>query len=198
MNRRFLKYTCKIHRAAQMKCLWDGSWFDLSYVSITFFDPSYSTSYGSQVWKNRSLLSTMTPRSAIYYDAKKWLSIMTPRSGYLLWRQGAAIYYDAKEWQFIMTPRRGYPLWRRWAVIYYDAKEWLFIMTPRSDYLLWRQGVAIYYDKQRVLTPGHQGWNDLHSLCRIGMGYYLLNDKNNNNINNINNNNNNNDVDNEW
>ena len=23
--------------------------------------------------------------------------------------------------------------------------------------------------KQRVLTPGHQGWNDLHSLCRIGM-----------------------------
>ena len=34
--------------------------------------------------------------------------------------------------------------------------------------------------KQRFLTPGHQGWNDLHSLCRIGMEYYLLNndDKN--------------------
>ena len=32
-------------------------------------------------------------------------------------------------------------------------------------------------DKQRVLTPGHQGWNDLHSLCRIGMQYYLLNGK---------------------
>ena len=24
-------------------------------------------------------------------------------------------------------------------------------------------------NKQRVLTPGHQGWNDLHSLCRTGM-----------------------------
>ena len=34
--------------------------------------------------------------------------------------------------------------------------------------------------KQRVLTPGHQGWNDLHSLCRIGMEYYLLNNNNNN------------------
>ena len=35
-------------------------------------------------------------------------------------------------------------------------------------------------DKQRVLTPGHQGWNDLHSLCRIGMEYYLLNNDDNN------------------
>ena len=43
--------------------------------------------------------------------------------------------------------------------------------------------------KQRVLTPGHQGWNDLHSLCRIGMGYYLLNDDDDNNNNNDNNNN---------
>ena len=34
-------------------------------------------------------------------------------------------------------------------------------------------------NKQRVLTPGHQGWNDLHSLCRIGKEYYLLNDDNN-------------------
>ena len=34
-------------------------------------------------------------------------------------------------------------------------------------------------NKQRVLTPGHQGWNDLHSLCHIGMEYYLLNDNNN-------------------
>ena len=56
--------------------------------------------------------------------------------------------------------------------------------------------------KQRVLAPGHQGWNDLHSLCRIGMEYYLLNDNNDdddddddddNNDNNNNNNNNNND-----
>ena len=31
--------------------------------------------------------------------------------------------------------------------------------------------VSHYQDKQRVLTPGHQGWNDLHSLCRIGMEY---------------------------
>ena len=35
-------------------------------------------------------------------------------------------------------------------------------------------------DKQRFLTPGHQGWNDLHSLCRIGMEYYLLNNDDNN------------------
>ena len=53
-------------------------------------------------------------------------------------------------------------------------------------------------NKQRVLTPGHQGWNDLHSLCRIGMGYYLLNDNNNddNNDNNNNNNDDDNDTDN--
>ena len=38
-------------------------------------------------------------------------------------------------------------------------------------------------DKQRVLTPGHQGWNDLHSLCRIGMEYYLLNNDDNSNNN---------------
>ena len=56
-------------------------------------------------------------------------------------------------------------------------------------------------DKQRVLTPGHQGGNDLHSLCRIGMVNYLLNDdddhdnNNNNNNNNINNNDNNDDND---
>ena len=35
-------------------------------------------------------------------------------------------------------------------------------------------------DKQRFLTPGHQGWNDLHSLCGIGMEYYLLNNDDNN------------------
>ena len=46
--------------------------------------------------------------------------------------------------------------------------------------------------KQRVLTPGHQGWNDLHSLCRLGMEYYLLNNNNNNNNNKDNNNDNNN------
>ena len=54
-----------------------------------------------------------------------------------------------------------------------------------------------YRDKQRFLTPGHQGWNDLHRLCRIGMEYYLPNNDNNNNNhddddNNNNNNNNNN------
>ena len=32
-------------------------------------------------------------------------------------------------------------------------------------------------------------WNDLHSLCRIGMEYYLLNDNNNNNNNDNNDNN---------
>ena len=45
--------------------------------------------------------------------------------------------------------------------------------------------------KQRVLTPGHQGWNDLHSLCRIGMEYYLLNNDDDDDNNNNNNNNNN-------
>ena len=52
-------------------------------------------------------------------------------------------------------------------------------------------------DKQRVLTPGHQGWNDLHSLCRIGMEYYLLNNDDNNNKDDDdddNRNNNNNDL----
>ena len=34
--------------------------------------------------------------------------------------------------------------------------------------------------KQRFLTPGHQGWNDLHSLCHIGIEYYLLNNDDNN------------------
>ena len=34
--------------------------------------------------------------------------------------------------------------------------------------------------KQRFLTPGHQGWNDLHRLCRIGMEYYLMNNDDNN------------------
>ena len=48
-------------------------------------------------------------------------------------------------------------------------------------------------NKQRFLTPGHQGWNDLHRLCRIGMEYYLPNnDNNSNNDNNYNNDNNNN------
>ena len=51
-------------------------------------------------------------------------------------------------------------------------------------------------NKQRFLTPGHQGWNDLHRLCHIGMEYYLPNNDNNNNNNNNNNNINNNDNDN--
>ena len=53
------------------------------------------------------------------------------------------------------------------------------------------------YNKQRVLTPGHQGWNDLHSLCRIGMEYYLLNNDNRNNNNNDNDYNHNNDTNND-
>ena len=42
------------------------------------------------------------------------------------------------------------------------------------------KGVSDSNNKQRFLTPGHQGWNDLHSLCRIGMEYYLLNNDDNN------------------
>ena len=44
-------------------------------------------------------------------------------------------------------------------------------------YYLHLSDIIIY--KQRFLTPGHQGWNDLHSLCRIGMEYYLLNNDDN-------------------
>ena len=47
-------------------------------------------------------------------------------------------------------------------------------------------------NKQRFLTPGHQGWNDLHRLCRIGMEYYLPNNDNDNNNNDNDNDNNNN------
>ena len=51
------------------------------------------------------------------------------------------------------------------------------LMYDAKDKYLWN--LLIFLHKQRVLTPGHQGWNDLHSLCRIGMEYYLLNDNNN-------------------
>ena len=44
----------------------------------------------------------------------------------------------------------------------------------------YKQAPASIWHKQRFLTPGHQGWNDLHSLCRIGMEYYLLNNDDNN------------------
>ena len=47
------------------------------------------------------------------------------------------------------------------------------------ELLVLRRTHIIWY-KQRFLTPGHQGWNDLHSLCRIGMEYYLLNNDDNN------------------
>ena len=43
----------------------------------------------------------------------------------------------------------------------------------------WNDDITTQH-KQRFLTPGHQGWNDLHSLCRIGMEYYLLNNDDNN------------------
>ena len=52
-------------------------------------------------------------------------------------------------------------------------------------------GVYCTQNKQQFLTPGHQGWNDLHRLCRIGMEYYLPNNDNNSNNNNNNNNNDN-------
>ena len=53
------------------------------------------------------------------------------------------------------------------------------------SYIIIKLNMCIMYfphslDKQRFLTPGHQGWNDLHSLCRIGMEYYLLNNDDNN------------------
>ena len=62
-----------------------------------------------------------------------------------------------------------------------------------SDYTKRAQHWINDSDKQRFLTPGHQGWNDLHRLCRIGMEYYLPNNDNNSNDDNNNNYNNNND-----
>ena len=64
---------------------------------------------------------------------------------------------------------------QRWTLIWI----WRVILISRVGSV---QCYAIYMNKQRVLTPGHQGWNDLHSLCRIGMEYYLLNNNNDNNI----------------
>ena len=52
---------------------------------------------------------------------------------------------------------------------------------PYPNIHRWRSRVMSHLVyKQRFLTPGHQGWNDLHSLCRIGMEYYLLNNDDNN------------------
>ena len=58
-------------------------------------------------------------------------------------------------------------------------KAWFYVQytIPPPAAML---GLLSLADKQRVLTPGHQGWNDLHSLCRIGMEYYLLNNDDNN------------------
>ena len=49
-----------------------------------------------------------------------------------------------------------------------------------ADQIHRRIYTALVGNKQRFLTPGHQGWNDLHGLCRIGMEYYLLNNDDNN------------------
>ena len=71
-------------------------------------------------------------------------------------------------------------------------------MLHRTVHALWNlygnpyRNRAEKEDKQRFLTPGHQGWNDLHRLCRIGMEYYLPNNDNNSNNDNDNDNNNNN------
>ena len=51
---------------------------------------------------------------------------------------------------------------------------------PDADPIHRRIYTALGGNKQRFLTPGHQGWNDLHSLCRIGMECYLLNNDDNN------------------
>ena len=64
---------------------------------------------------------------------------------------------------------------------------WSFVATTGYQRIPLTKG-----NKQRFLTPGHQGWNDLHRLCRIGMEYYLPNNDNNINNSSSNNNNNNN------
>ena len=55
---------------------------------------------------------------------------------------------------------------------YWEKEIWVWCLHS--------EGAATMSNKQRFLTPGHQGWNDLHSLCRIGMEYYLLNNDDNN------------------
>ena len=107
------------------------------------------------------------------------------------WLSGIHIYY----WDFVLHRHYPHPLW--WISANYfnslapdrfgcDLKNSIFnlfllIGILRSLYdnaLRWMpQNIT---DKQRFLTPGHQGWNDLHSLCRIGMEYYLLNNDDNN------------------
>ena len=83
-----------------------------------------------------------------------------------------------------------------------DAGEFPAQMASNAENVsIWWRHHGFCHDKlykQRFLTPGHQGWNDLHRLCRIGMEYYFSNNNNNsnNNINNNNNNNNDNDYNN--
>ena len=74
----------------------------------------------------------------------------------------------------------------------YNLKIHSSTQTPELE-----RTVCKIWNKQRFLTPGHQGWNDLHSLCRIGMEYYLLNNDDNND-NDDDNNNDNNDDDDNW
>ena len=57
-----------------------------------------------------------------------------------------------------------------------------------ADHITGRCKSCHKVNNQRFLTPGHQGWNDLHRLCRIGMEYYLPNNDNNDNDNDNDNN----------
>ena len=56
-------------------------------------------------------------------------------------------------------------------MLFLHLKAWFYVQytIPPPAAML---GLLSLADKQRFLTPGHQGWNDLHSLCRIGMEYY--------------------------
>ena len=78
-----------------------------------------------------------------------------------------------------MHLRMSSPKWRPWCFSLNMFPDISFGYLLRFEYSTSLFHVYVY--KQRVLTPGHQGWNDLHSLCRIGMEYYLLNNDDNNN-----------------
>ena len=58
-----------------------------------------------------------------------------------------------------------------YGMLFLRLKAWFYVQytIPPPAAML---GLLSLADKQRFLTPGHQGWNDLHSLCRIGMEYY--------------------------
>ena len=71
-----------------------------------------------------------------------------------------------------------YPRWRRKLSRRMRTRNFTYLVRGRPmehwehDYIMpWTHSPHYWY-KQRFLTPGHQGWNDLHRLCHIGPCIY--------------------------